>query len=75
MDVRDVRSMGGVEGAVWGATEVMGARWGVAKVGEAGDEGIVQGLVVEPLRLTVRPPTSIRGGGGWSDRPGSRSNR
>jgi hypothetical protein len=32
---------GGVEGVVWGATEVVGIARGTAEVSEAGDEGAV----------------------------------
>jgi hypothetical protein len=35
------RVAGGVEGAVRGTTEVVGAAWGVADVGEASNEGAV----------------------------------
>jgi hypothetical protein len=37
---------GGVEGAVWGTTKVVGAALGVDKVGKAGDEGVAWVLVV-----------------------------
>jgi hypothetical protein len=48
---------GGVEGAAWADTEVMGAARRATKVGKASDEGATQGLVVGPT-------TSLRGGGG-----------
>jgi hypothetical protein len=38
--------VGGVEGTVWGTTEVVGAALGVDKVGKAGDEGVAWVLVV-----------------------------
>jgi hypothetical protein len=72
IDAWAARGVGGVEGATWG----------VAKVGEAGDEGAVQ-------VLAVGSPASVRGRfdrlGSWSDRqplfqarlnrPYARSNR
>jgi hypothetical protein len=46
VDAEVVRGAGGVVGAPWGATEVLGATRGRAKVGKAGDEGAAKGLAV-----------------------------
>jgi hypothetical protein len=54
IDVGVACGTGGVEGAAWDATKVMGAAQGVAEVSEAGDEGVAQVLAVEP-------PTSMLG--------------
>jgi hypothetical protein len=62
--------MGGAEGTAWGAPKVMGAARGAVEVGEACDEGVAWGLVVEPPRVAVGPPASVRG---QSNRLGSRS--
>jgi hypothetical protein len=61
---------------VWGAAEVVGAARGAAKVGEISDEGAAQVLAVGPPEVAVGPLASVRrGGGGWSDLLGSRSDR
>jgi hypothetical protein len=39
----------------------MCAAWGATEVGEAGDEGTTQGLVVRPPGVVVIPPTSVLG--------------
>jgi hypothetical protein len=44
IDVGVACGTGGVEGAAWDATKVMGAAQGVAEVSEAGDEGVAQVL-------------------------------
>jgi hypothetical protein len=44
---------GGVEGVVWGTTEVVGAARGVAEVSEADNERAAQVLVVEPPTVAV----------------------
>jgi hypothetical protein len=41
VDVGAKHAVGGVEGVVWGTTKVVGVAQGVAKVGEACDEGAV----------------------------------
>jgi hypothetical protein len=46
MDAGATRGTGGVVGAAWGATEVVGAPQGVAKDGEAGDAGATKGRAV-----------------------------
>jgi hypothetical protein len=38
IDAGAARGTGGVEGAMWGATEVVGAARGAAEVSEAGDK-------------------------------------
>jgi hypothetical protein len=52
MDTSVAHSAGGVIGIAWGTTEVVGIVRGTIEIGEAGDEGVVQGLA-------VGPPTSV----------------
>jgi hypothetical protein len=52
MDTGSAHRAGGVIGVTWGTTEVVGIVRGTIKIGEAGDEGVVQGLA-------IRPPTSV----------------
>jgi hypothetical protein len=52
--VVDTGAAGGVEGAVWGSSEVMGAAREVGEVGEAGDGGATQGRTVGPLAPVSR---------------------
>jgi hypothetical protein len=54
IDVGATRGASGVEDAVWGIAEVVGASRGAAEVGEVGDEGAAQGLA-------TGPPASVRG--------------
>jgi hypothetical protein len=42
VDAGAMCGMGGVVGATWGATEVMGAARGTMKVGEAADDGAMR---------------------------------
>jgi hypothetical protein len=46
MTAEVARGTGEVIGAVWGATEVMGAARGVGEVGEASDVGVTKGRAV-----------------------------
>jgi hypothetical protein len=72
MDAGATCVTGGVEGAAWGASEVVDTARGAAEVSKAGDEGAAQGLAVSLPGLTVGPPASVRGRseclGSWSDR-------
>jgi hypothetical protein len=52
---------GGDESAAWGAAEFVDATQEAIEVGEAGDEGSTQGMVVGPPGLTIRLPTSVWG--------------
>jgi hypothetical protein len=46
--VVDTGAAGGVEGVVWGSSEVMGVAREAVEVGEAGDGGATQGRTVGP---------------------------
>jgi hypothetical protein len=48
VDAGAARGMGGVEGAAWGAAEVMGSARETVEVGEASDGGATQGRAVGP---------------------------
>jgi hypothetical protein len=46
MDAGAARGPGGLVGAAWGTAKVMGTVRGMAKVGEASDEGAAKGWAV-----------------------------
>jgi hypothetical protein len=54
-----VRGTGGVEGAVWGAAEVVGAAREAVEVGEAGDGGAAQGRMVRSPEVVVKLPAPV----------------
>jgi hypothetical protein len=58
VDAEATRGTVGVEGAAW-VNQSRGRRMGAAEVGEASDEGAMQGLVVKPPGLTVEPPAYV----------------
>jgi hypothetical protein len=61
MDAEAMCGAGGDESAARGAAEFVDATQEAIEVGEAGDEGSTQGLVVGPPGLTIRLPTSVWG--------------
>jgi hypothetical protein len=53
MKTEAARGVGGVPGATLGASKVVGTARDTAEVGEAGDEGATQVLVIRPPRVVV----------------------